>query len=203
MMGLTNIVFTRDMRGVLLSPMMDAQKVAKELNLRPRILIFPIVLALVVAFVSASAFFLYLNYKQGGLSLYVYSNQQNPGNMYNMAAGQINGNPLPNDATAWGGLILGMVATAAMVWARSIWTWFPFHPLAYAIAPTWTMNCFWFPAFAAWIIKSTIVRFGGVDVYRKMAPLMLGLIMGEFGMAVFFSIMNMWRAWSTPAFPWP
>lgn len=201
--ALTNIVFARDMRGVLLSPFMDSQKIAKELNVRPRSLILPIVLALVIAFVSASAFFLHFNYSQGGLSLYSYANQGNPGNMYNMAAGQINGAALPRDATAWGGLILGSVATLAMVWARSVWTWFPFHPLGYAIAPTWTMTVFWFPAMAAWTIKSLIVRFGGIDVYRKFAPFMLGLIIGEFGMAVFFSLMNMWRAWSTPSFPWP
>jgi hypothetical protein len=203
MMGLTNIVFTRDMRGLLLSPMMDGQKIAKELGVRPRSLIFPIVLAVVISFFVGCSFFLYLNYSQGGLSLYNWSNQGNPANMYNMTAGQIKGNPLPNDSTAWGGLIVGLIATSLMVWARTVWTWFPFHPLAYAIAPTWTMYVFWFPAFAAWAIKSLILRFGGVDVYRRFGPLMLGLIIGEFGMAVFFSLMNMWRGWSTPSFPWP
>jgi hypothetical protein len=202
MMGLTNLVFVRDMRGVLLSPFMDSQKIAKELGVRPRALIMPIVLALVIAFVSASAFFLHLNYQQGGLSLYGYPGW-NSTTMYNLAASQINGTPLPSDTTAWSGLVLGLLAASLMVWARSIWTWFPFHPLGYAIAPTWTMIVFWFPALAAWTIKSVMLRFGGVDTYRKCAPFMLGLIMGEFGMAVFFSIMNMWRAWSTPAFPWP
>jgi hypothetical protein len=201
--ALTNIVFVRDMRGVLLSPFMDSQKIAKELGVRPRSLLLPIVLALVIAFVSASAFFLHFNYTQGGLSLYAYSNQNNPGNMYNQAVAQINGTSLPRDATAWSGLLIGSIATAAMVWARSVLTWFPFHPLGYAIAPTWTMHVFWFPAFAAWMVKSLMVRFGGIDIYRKFAPFMLGLIIGEFGMAVFFSLMNMARAWSTPSFPWP
>jgi hypothetical protein len=205
MLGLTNITFVRDMRGVLLSPFLDSQKMAKELGVRPRSLLLPIALALVVAFVTASAFFLNLNYTQpgGGLALYNYSNQGNSGNMYNQAAGYINGTTTPHDATAWGGLIMGLVVTSLLVWARTAWAWFPFHPLGYAIAPTWAMLVFWFPAFVAWVIKSCIMRFGGSDVYRKFSPFMLGLIAGEFGMAVFWSIMNIWRGWSTPSFPWP
>jgi hypothetical protein len=203
MMGLTNVTFTRDMRGVFLSPFMDSQKIAKDLGVRPRSLLFPIILSIFVSFIAACAFFLYLNYKDAGLSLYNWSNQGNPANMLNMAAGQVKGAPLPRDSTAWGGLIFGLGATVFMVWARTVWTWFPFHPLGFAIAPTWMMFVFWFPALVAWVIKSTILRFGGMDVYRRCAPIMLGLIIGEFGMAVFFSIMNMWRGWSTPAFPWP
>lgn len=200
--ALTNIVFVRDMRGVLLSPFLDGQKVAKELGVRPRSLISPIVLSLVIAFVTASAFFLYLNYQNGAMSLYEYSSRGNSANMFNTARSHIKGEPLPMDSTAISGLAIGAIATGLMVWARSIWTWFPFHPLGYAIAPTWTMTIFWFPALATWIMKALVLRFGGVDTYRKLAPMMIGLIMGEFGMAVFFSVMNMWRGWSVPTFPW-
>lgn len=205
MLGLTNATFVRDMRGVLLSPFLDGQKIAKELNVRPRSLLMPIAIALVVAFVTASAFFLHLNYTQsgGGLGLYSYSETGNASNMFNGAAGFIQGQTTPHDATAWGGLVVGVIATAAMVFARSMWSWFPFNPLAYAIAPTWSMIVLWFPALVAWIIKSLIMRFGGAETFRKFAPFMLGLIAGEFGMAVFFSIMNIWRGWSTPSFPWP
>src|SRR5262249_20644228 len=120
LIALTNITFVRDMRGVLLSPFMDGQKIARELGVRPRSLIMPIVTSLIVAFVSASIFFLHYNYHNGGLSLYPYSSQYNSANMYNMAAGNIKGSPLPSDSTAWGGLILGIAATVLMVWARSI-----------------------------------------------------------------------------------
>lgn len=47
------------------------------------------------------------------------------------------------------------------------------------------------------------MRFGGIDTYRKLCPFMLGLILGEFGSAVFWSLMNMWRGWNVPAFSWP
>jgi hypothetical protein len=54
----------------------------------------------------------------------------------------------------------------------------------------------------AWVIKGAVLRFGGVDSYRKLMPFMLGLILGEFSTAVFWALMNMWQGWSTPSFPW-
>ncbi|HEX8835203.1 MAG TPA: DUF6785 family protein [Abditibacteriaceae bacterium] len=203
MLGVTNIVFARDLRGILLTPFLDAQKMAREIGMRQRSLLMPLLLAIFVSFVTASAFFLWLHYSQGALTLFAYPNQQNPRNLYNLAAGQVSGLPLPNDSTAWGGLGVGIVATALMTWMRSQFLWFTLNPLAYAIAPTWTMMVFWFPFLLAWIIKVIVLRFGGIDLYRKMTPYMLGLILGECTMAVFWALMNMWRGYSTPFFPWP
>ena len=202
MMGATNALFARDLRGVLLSPFLDDQKMATELGVRPRSLLFPLVAAVVVAFAVASFTFLKLNYSQGALGLYGYP-KQNAAQMFGLAATQINGSSPPPDATAYGGFGVGLAATFGMVWARSLFAGFPFHPLAYALAPTWAMIVLWFPFFLAWLTKSLVMRFGGIEFFRKIAPFMLGMILGEFSSAVFWSIGNLWRGWSTPNFPWP
>jgi hypothetical protein len=201
-LGLTNIVFTRDLRGLLLTSFLDNQKMAKETGLQPRSLLTPLILAVVISCVAASVFFLYFNYTQGGLALYNYSNQGNPRNMFSWAAGG-GGVAAAPDATSYVGVAVGVIVTGLLVYFRSLYAGFPFHPLGYAIAPTWALVAFWFPFFCAWVIKSLVLRFGGIDTYRKLAPMMLGLILGEFGMAVFWAIMHMWRGWSTPTFPWP
>jgi len=202
MLGMTNIVFARDLRGILLSAFLDCLKIAKEVKMRPRALLLPLLSAVVLSSVLGSGFFLYFHYKLGGLSLYGYP-RGNAGNMFNTAAAQISGTSLPNDLTAWGGLAMGVVLTLFLVFMRARFAWFPFHPLGYAVAPTWAMIAFWFPFFIAWVIKSAVMRFGGIDTYRKICPFMLGLILGEFGSAVFWSLMNIWRAWNAPSFPWP
>ncbi len=202
MMGATNALFARDLRGVLLSPFLDDQKMAGELGVRPRSLLGPLCLAVVVAFVVASVTFLKLNYSQGNLGLYGYP-QQNASGMFGLAAAQINGSGIKPDATSYGGFGVGIVVTLLLVWARASFSSFPLHPLGYALAPTWAMLVLWFPFFTAWIIKSAIMRFGGIDAFRKVAPWMLGMILGEFSSAVFWSILNLWRGWSTPNFPWP
>lgn len=198
MLGMTNLMFARDMRGILLSAFLDGQKMAREVGLGPRRLLAPLLLAVVVGTASALVFFLHFNYRDGALALYGYPGW-NSGVMFKSTASIINGTPLPNDATAWGGLGVGVVVTTLIVWARTRFSWIPFHPLGYALAPTWTMNCFWFPFLVAWMIKSLIMRFGGVDTYRKVAPFMLGLILGEFSAAVFWSLGNMARGWNVPS----
>jgi hypothetical protein len=202
MMGATNALFARDLRGVLLSPFLDDQKMATELGMKPRSLLLPLLLAVVVAFAVASYTFLSLNYDKGSLALYGYP-KQNAMQMFGLAAAQTNGSAMVPDATAYGGFGVGIILTALMVWARTSFSWFPFHPLGYALAPTWAMIVLWFPFLAAWVIKSGVMRFGGIETFRKVAPFMLGLILGEFSSAVFWSVMNLWRGWSTPSFPWP
>ena len=203
MLGLTNVTFARDLRGVLLAPFMDTQKMAVEVGLKPRQMRWPLLSSIALAFGVACAFFLFTNYKTGALGLYEYPLKNNPANMFNNAAAMGAGSGFKPDATSYGGLAVGVVVTLALVWARAQFSWFPLHPLGYALAPTWTMIAFWFPFLIAWIIKSTVLRFGGIDTYRKLAPFMLGMILGEFTSAVFWSLLNMKFAWNTPNFPWP
>lgn len=202
MMTMMNIMFTRDLRGVLLSPLMDDQKMAGTLRVRQRALLLPLGLAACIAFVVASFCFLYFSYTQGHLALYLYPNN-NAGNMYSQAREAINGNSPPPDSTAYGGFVVGIVVTMALVWMRANFTWFPFHPLAYAITPTWAMLVFWFPFFIAWIIKSLVMRFGGIQTFRRLSPFMLGMILGEFSLAMFWAMMKMGFGFSAPDFPWP
>jgi hypothetical protein len=201
MLAMTNIIFTRDLRGVLLSPLLDDQKMAGELRVRQRALLLPLALAVVIAYIVASYFFLHYHYSMGGLSLNGYPSA-NAQWMFNLAKSTIQGGTTLPDATAYGGFGVGIIVTSLMVWMRTMFTWFPFHPLAYALGPTWSMIVLWFPFFMAWVIKGAVLRFGGVDSYRKLMPFMLGLILGEFSTAVFWALMNMWRGWSTPSFPW-
>ena len=202
MMGLTNATFARDLRGVLLSPFMDAQKMATEVGLKPRAMRWPLLGSIVLSFGVSCALFLFLHYKDGGLALYGYP-KTNAMNMFNQASAIGSGSGFVADATAYGGFAVGIAVTLLLVWSRAQFSWFPLHPLGYALAPTWTMICFWFPFFVAWVIKSGVLKFGGIDTYRKLSPFMLGLILGEFSAAVFWSLGNILRGWNAPEFPWP
>jgi hypothetical protein len=207
--GLLNVVFIRDLRGVLLSPLMDNQKMAGETRLRQRSLLLPLAIAVVVAFVVASFFFLKLSYSLGNLSLYDYPNA-NVRNIMGRTAEAVNGGTIAPGATEYTGLVVGIVVTSVLVYCRAAFSWFPLHPLAYAIAPTWTMIVFWIPCILAWIAKSLVLRFGGIELFRRLAPFALGLILGEFSLAVLWALISMlsptifgFKFTTAPEFPWP
>ena len=184
MMAMVNIVFARDLRGILLSPLLDNQKMAGELRVRQRSLLVPLATAFVVAFVVAAFFFLYFSYTKGNLTLYGYPNDNAKG-QYNLSRSLIQGDaPVPT-ATDYGGFAVGIVVTILLVWARGHFSWFPLHPLAYAIVPTWSGFVFWFPFFIAWVVKSLVLRFGGAELYRRLSPFMLGHDSGRIFLSYF------------------
>ncbi len=47
-----------------------------------------------------------------------------------------------------------------------------------AVALTNTVRGDWFGMFLAWLVKSILISYGGVILYRKVRPLFLGFIMG-------------------------
>ena len=58
--------------------------------------------------------------------------------------------------------------------------WWPLHPAGLAISAVWMIRNQFAAIFIAWVAKSAIMRFGGIDLYRKSAPFFMGLILGHF-----------------------
>jgi hypothetical protein len=58
--------------------------------------------------------------------------------------------------------------------------WWPFHPLGYAVTESWEMNLVWMPLFIAWVLKLVILRYSGLQGFRRSLPFFFGLILGQF-----------------------
>jgi hypothetical protein len=74
----------------------------------------------------------------------------------------------------------GALFVVALSIVRTQFVWFPLHPVGFVVSSTWGMNPFWFSVFLSWLIKYSMLRYGGLRTYRKNVPLFLGLILGEF-----------------------
>ena len=70
---------------------------------------------------------------------------------------------------------------------RMRYAWWPLAPLGFALSGSWSMIVFWFPFLVAWLLKTTIVRYGGWRTYSRLRPFFLGLILGEFSQAVIWA----------------
>lgn len=80
---------------------------------------------------------------------------------------------------AWGWMGIGLSLVVICGWAMLRLPWWPLHPVIFVI---WgTLPSMWFgPSFLlGWLLKATITKFGGVALYRKATPFMVGLIAGE------------------------
>ena len=88
-------------------------------------------------------------------------------------------NPVKPDIYAMGGIAFGFVTTTFLIIMRTLFVWWPLHPVGYAIANTGTMQSTWLPFFIAWLLKVLILRYGGQPMYKLFIPFFLGLIAGD------------------------
>jgi hypothetical protein len=88
-------------------------------------------------------------------------------------------NPTQADPRGIGAIGFGFIFTAALMLLRGRFTWWPLHPVGYAMANTNTMTATWVPFLIAWLVKILLLRYGGAGLYRKGIPFFLGLVAGD------------------------
>ena len=98
--------------------------------------------------------------------------------------------PLPANPVAMGFVGAGLAGAALLAWLRIRFLWFPFHPLAYALANSWGVSQLWMPLLIGSTAKFLVFRFGGLRLYRRSAPFFLGLILGEITVGSLWTIVG-------------
>jgi hypothetical protein len=99
-------------------------------------------------------------------------------------------NPSEPNLTKSGFMGLGGLLTFGMMFMRVRFLWWPFHPAGYALAISFAMDYFWFTFLVAWLIKLLIVRHGGLQMHRRLAPFFLGLILGDYVIGSIWSLIG-------------
>ncbi len=72
---------------------------------------------------------------------------------------------------------LAMVLTCAFAMLRL--PWWPLHPVIFVIVGTLPSMWFGWSFLLGWLIKVAALKFGGINAYKGLTPLMVGIIAGE------------------------
>jgi hypothetical protein len=99
--------------------------------------------------------------------------------------------PLPPDHGSIGAYLFGVAFTLFLYAMRARFLWWPFHPAGYLVSGSFGLFRLWLPIFVSWLIKSLILRYGGLRVYRRALPFFLGLVLGEFGAGFLRTILDL------------
>ena len=85
------------------------------------------------------------------------------------------------DRTSAGFALGGAAVTIALASLRFLFLRFPLHPVGYLIATAYWNECpIWGDLFLVWLLKTLILRIGGVRLYRQLIPCFVGLAIGQF-----------------------
>jgi len=96
-------------------------------------------------------------------------------------------------ATDWPGVFFmgwGLLLTVGMMVMRLRFLWWPFHPLGYVMSTDGEMSDLWMVLLISYLLKRTILRYGGLKAYRKAVPFFLGLLLGEYVMGSLWSLLS-------------
>jgi len=94
------------------------------------------------------------------------------------------------DRSKTGAAAVGFLVTAALIGLRTVFLRFPLHPLGYAMVTAYGPPL-WGPFFIVWVVKTLILRIGGMGMYRRLIPFFLGIVVGHF-----FTAGLVWGWWS-------
>jgi len=219
MLAFFDNLFLRDQRGLLLTGMLDAARLSdgaragNGARVRRRAFAGALALGVLVAFAVAVPLNIFLPYHLGASGhMDGWMEAGSPGLTITDYAQYFKGTPPPVAGASWQmptffGAGVGM--TVFLSFMRAAFFWWPLHPLGYALSGSWSTIQLWFPCLLAWMFKSLVLRYGGMGAYTKSRPFFLGLVLGEFGIAVFFVVLNALSAWISPEhkipappFPW-
>ena len=84
-----------------------------------------------------------------------------------------------------------MAFTGFLMAMRLRFFWWPFHPVGYVLAETFTMNWLWCPTLIGWLIKALIQRYGGIKAFRKGIPFFVGLILGDYVISCLWALLGL------------
>lgn len=182
-------IFIFDLRGFLMPSLLDAMKISDSAKINRRKLTLVLAIAILVAVLVSYVTIISIGYKVGGVNLSQWFFTGSPTSHFDTVKQNII-TPRPRD---WSGAtltVIGAAVTMLLAYMRVSFSWWPFHPMGYAMGPSWPMIQLWFSIMVGWFLKSVIMRYGGMKGFVRARPLFLGLVLGEFAMAGFWLAIN-------------
>jgi len=103
--------------------------------------------------------------------------------------------PPVHDERGLAAIVVGALTVWGLMAVRLRFAGFGLHPVAYAVTSSWTMGLLWLPLTIAWIGKASVLRAGGLRLYRDVRPFFLGVLLGDFTITAIGQIVAVIGGW--------
>jgi hypothetical protein len=161
------------------SPMSGAVHGMYLTGRRSRGLLWAMMAGLLVSYVTASLFTVWLGYRYGGNTMHVWyiGNSSRLNWMWTANIAQGLGEP-SYAGMVWTGA--GAAVMTALIVAHRALFWWPLHPVGFLTSGTFLVTAFWFSIFLSWAVKVALVYAGGGNAYRLARSFFIGAVLGSF-----------------------
>jgi len=177
--------FNKGFRGHPAPHQLEAFKLSEQSNMENKRMFLAIILATIVGMIACLWTLLHYSYKFGAPGVDYYG-----GVYFNGYLSRWLSNPETTDYNVLIAMVMGLLFTIFLSSMRMRFIGWQFHPVGYALSGSWTMNLVWFVFFISWLIKLSILKYGGLKAYRHAIPFFFGLILGEFTIGSMWTIVG-------------
>jgi hypothetical protein len=172
-------VFFRDRREILMPHIVNSFKLSDAGALNRRHLLGAMVIALALAVPLSLYAYLKVAYRNGAINLgRDWIHTISPREPFN-ELGRFLTSPEPANWLGLSFVAVGGAVMLVLLGLRYQFIWWPLHPIGFITPGQFPMNNVWFSIFLGWLLKSIIVRQGGLKGYRSARPVFLGVVLGE------------------------
>lgn len=174
-------------RGYRTTPMpfyLEGYKMADVARMRSRGLIYAMAIALPWGAFCAYLSACYESYKVGPSPLLDHNYY-----IFNQLATDLS-SPRPVNPPAMIAMGVGAAFSVFMMNMRTRFIWWPFHPVGYAISMNFGAEYFWSCLVISTLVKFIVIKVGGYKWHRRIIPFMFGIIIGEYSVGAFWSVMS-------------
>jgi len=175
----------RGYRGHLMPHQLESFKMAEQTRMDSRRLWLAMVIAMIVGSLSAFWALIHLSFRDG-LDLIPIGHDSGVFRLLESRLSHLSdGDP---GATTFMGI--GLAFTFLLMFMRMRFLWWPLHPAGYALSTNFGIDYIWSCLLFSSIIKWCILTYGGMGTHRKAVPFFFGVILGEYCMGSFWSLLS-------------
>ncbi|NOZ22030.1 MAG: hypothetical protein GXP25_13190 [Planctomycetes bacterium] len=142
-----------------------------------RVVLVSLVIACIVGIVVSIWITLRLGYSIGAYNFGAWETRSGNIRIFNNVVSKMR-NPTQPDWRRIGFLAGGVVATVLLTILHYNVSWWRLHPVGFTIGGIWPIRASAFAIFIAWALKFVLVKLGGISLYRKAKPFVLGTLVG-------------------------
>jgi hypothetical protein len=169
--------------------LMNSLKMGHAINLRGKHLMAAVGMAMV--FAVGLSYYVAMNiiYHYGGINLEKGTMADAPTWAFNKLNSFID-SPLKPNGLGIGSTFAGMALMFFMLHMNRNFLWWRLNPLGYLMGSTGTLAHIWFSVLLGWVASSFVLKYGGLRIYRRLRPMFIGLILGEFSAAAVWLVID-------------
>ena len=169
---------------------LEAFHIGRQTGINGRHLLMAMLIALGVGIPLTFLAYLQLSYNLGGLGAF-HAHMPMAWGFNSLEKRLIH--PTDADYAAVTAMGIGFGFTMLLTAMKMRFLWWSLHPIGYVLGTGrlgGDMNFFWFPVLVGWTIKSLVLRYGGLHSYRRAIPFFAGLILGDYIIGAFWSLIG-------------